>query len=55
MGENVAAIEAADRNREAPETTDSRRTVPEQGLKHASSEPGMSDRTVKKSWVRSKM
>jgi hypothetical protein len=29
MGENVAAIEAADRNREAPETTDSRRTVPE--------------------------
>jgi hypothetical protein len=31
MGENVSAVEAADRSREAPEMADSRRAVPEQG------------------------
>jgi hypothetical protein len=55
MGENIAAVEAADRSREAPETTSSRRAVPEQGSKCAALEQGMSDRPVKKARVRSKM
>jgi hypothetical protein len=55
MGESVAAVEAAGRSGEAPETADSRRDVPEQGSKRAAPEQGMSDRPVKKAWVRSKM
>jgi hypothetical protein len=55
MGENVAAIEAADRSREAPETVNSSRAVPEQGSKRAAPEQSMSDRPVKKARVRSKM
>jgi hypothetical protein len=55
MGENVAAVEAADRNREAPETADSSRAVPEQGSKRAALEQGMLDRPVKKARVCSKM
>jgi hypothetical protein len=55
MGENVAAVEAADRSREAPETVDSSRTVPEQGSKRSAPEQGMSNRPVKKARVRSKM
>jgi hypothetical protein len=55
MGENVATVEAAGRSGEAPETTDSRRAVPEQGSKRAAPEQGMSDRPVKKARVRSKM
>jgi hypothetical protein len=55
MGENVAVVEAADRSREAPETADSSRVVPEQGSKRAAPELGMLDRPVKKARVRSKM
>jgi hypothetical protein len=55
MGENVAAVEAADQSREAPKTADSSRAVPEQGLKRAAPEQGMSDRPVKKARVHSKM
>jgi hypothetical protein len=55
MGESVAAVEAAGRSGEAPETADSRRDVPEQGSKRAAPKQGMSDRPVKKAWVRSKM
>jgi hypothetical protein len=55
MGESVAAAVAAGRGREAPETADSRRAVPEQGSKRAASEQGMSNRPVKKARVRSKM
>jgi hypothetical protein len=55
MGENVAAVEAADRSREAPEAADSSRAVPEQGSKRAAPEQGMSDRPVKRACVRSKM
>jgi hypothetical protein len=55
MGENVATVEAAGRSGEAPETTDSRRAVPEQGSKRAAPEQGMSDHPVKKARVRSKM
>jgi hypothetical protein len=55
MGENVVAVEAVDRSREAPETADSSRAVPEQGSKRAAPEQGMSDRPVKKARVRSKM
>jgi hypothetical protein len=54
-GENVAAVEAADRSEEAPKTTGSRRVVPEQGSKRTAPEQGMSDRLVKKARVRSKM
>jgi hypothetical protein len=54
-GENVATVEAADRSREAPETTGSRRAAPEQVSKRAAPEQGMSDRPVKKAQVRSKM
>jgi hypothetical protein len=55
MGENVAAVVAADQSGEAPEMTASRHVVPEQGSKCAAPEQGMSDRPVKKAWVRSKM
>jgi hypothetical protein len=55
MGENVVAVEAAVQSREAPETADSSRAVPEQGSKRAAPEQGMSDRPVKKARVRSKM
>jgi hypothetical protein len=55
MGESVAAVEAAGRGGEAPETADPRCAVPEQGSKRATPEQGMSDRPVKKAWVRSKM
>jgi hypothetical protein len=55
MGENVAAVEAASRSREAPETADSSRVVPEQGSKRAAPEQGMSDCPMKKARVRSKM
>jgi hypothetical protein len=55
MGENVVAVEAVDRSREAPETADSSRAIPEQGSKCATPEQGMSDRPVKKARVRSKM
>jgi hypothetical protein len=55
MGENVAAVEAADRSREAPETANSSRAVPEQGSKRATPEQSMSARPVKKARVRSKM
>jgi hypothetical protein len=55
MGENVAAVEAVDRSREALEMADSSRVVPEQGLKHTAPEQGMSDRPVKTARVRSKM
>jgi hypothetical protein len=43
MGENVAAVEAADRSREALETAGSSRAVPEQGSKRAAPKQGMSD------------
>jgi hypothetical protein len=46
MGENVAAVEVADQSTEAPETADSIRAVPEQG---------MLDSPVKKARVLSKM
>jgi hypothetical protein len=49
IGESVAAIVAAGRGREAPETADSRRR------KRAAPEQGMSNRPVKKARVRSKM
>jgi hypothetical protein len=55
MGENVAAIEAADRSREAPDTANSSRVVPKQGSKRGAPEQSMSDRSVKKTRVRSKM
>jgi hypothetical protein len=55
MGENVIAVEVADRSIEAPETVDTSRTVPEQGSKRAAPEQGMSDRLVKRAPVRSKM
>jgi hypothetical protein len=55
MGENVAAVEAASRSGEAPETADSSRAVPEMGSKCVAPEQGMSDRLVKKAQVRSKM
>jgi hypothetical protein len=55
MRENVAAIEAADRSREAPKTADSSRATPEQGSKRAAPGQGTSDRPVKKARVRSKM
>ena len=55
MGENVAAVEAAGRSRGAPETVDSSHAVPEQGLKRAAPEQGISDRPMKKTRVRSKM
>jgi hypothetical protein len=55
VGENVAAVEVVDRSREAPEMADSSRAVPEQGLKCAVPEQGMSDCLVKKARVRSKM
>jgi hypothetical protein len=54
-GGSVAAVEAADRSREAPETVGSRRAAPEQGLKRATPEQGMSDRPVKEARVCSKM
>jgi hypothetical protein len=55
MGENVAAVEAADRSREALETAGSSRVVPEQGSKRVAPKQGMSDCPVKKAHVRSKM
>jgi hypothetical protein len=55
MGENVAAVEAPDRSREAPETANSSRDVPKQGSKRTTPEQSMSDRPVKKARVRSKM
>jgi hypothetical protein len=55
MGENVVAVEAADRSRGAPETVDSSHTVPEQGSKRAAPEQGMSDCSVRKARVHSKM
>jgi hypothetical protein len=55
MRENVAAVEAVDRSREAPETANSSRAVPELGSKRAAPEQGMSDHPVKKVQVRSKM
>jgi hypothetical protein len=48
MGENVAAVKAADRSREVPEMADSSCVVPEQGSKRAAPEEGMSDRPVKR-------
>jgi hypothetical protein len=38
MGENIAAVEAADRSREVPEMADLRRAVPEQSSKRAAPE-----------------
>jgi hypothetical protein len=55
MGENVAVVEAADQSREAPETANSTRAMPEQGSKRAAPEQGMSDRSVKRARVLSKM
>jgi hypothetical protein len=55
MGENVAAIEAADRSREAPEMADSSHVVPEQGSKCVTPEQGMSNRSMKRARVHSKM
>jgi hypothetical protein len=55
MGETIAGVEVAGRSGEAPETTGSRRVIPEQGSKRATPEQGMSDRPVKKARVRSKM
>jgi hypothetical protein len=55
MGESVAAVEAAGRGGEAPETAGSRCDVPEKGSKCAAPEQGMSDRPMKKARVRSKM
>jgi hypothetical protein len=55
MGENVVAVEVADRSIEAPETTDTSCAVLEQGSKRAVPKQGMSDRPVKRAPVRSKM
>jgi hypothetical protein len=55
MGENIAAVEAADRSREVPETAGSGRAMPEQGSKRAAPKQGMSDCPMKRAWVRSKM
>jgi hypothetical protein len=53
--EKVAAIEAAGRSGAALETVGSRRAAPDQGLKCAAPELGLSDRPVKKARVRSTM
>jgi hypothetical protein len=53
--ESVAATEAASQSGAGPEAAGPRCTIPEQGSKRATPELGLSDRSVKKARVRSRM
>jgi hypothetical protein len=54
-GERLAAVEAADRSRAAPESVGLKSAAPKLGSKHVAPEQGSSDHLAKKPWVCSKM